>query len=97
MPDPNLCAAIVDGAGDSAKALPSPKRVWSVLQVLSFITKPPRTTKQESVQYIANKISAYFKGVNRIWEEKDRMERTGIDSVPDYLPAGKRIDWTYPD
>ena len=61
------------------------------------LTKPPGTTKEEFVKYVASKIEGYFTEVNRIWnEEKQRVELEGED-VPDYLPDGKRIDWTYPD
>ncbi len=62
------------------------------------LTKPPGTTKEAFNEYVTNEIEDYFLEANRIWnEEYERMERTQTDPVPDYLPAGKRIDWTYPD
>ena len=62
------------------------------------LTKPPGTTKKEFVKYVASKIEEYFTEVNRIWQKEiDRVKLQGFEDVPDYLPAGKRIDWTYPD
>ena len=48
--------------------------------------------------HIVQSIGLFIKQVNERWNtEKKISDRRGYENVPDYLPAGKEIDWDYPD
>ena len=42
--------------------------------------------------FVTNEIGRYIKEANRIWNEEQDEKK-----IPTYLPAGKQIDWIYPD
>ncbi len=54
--------------------------------------------RQRFLEHVARSIFRFMTDADNTWNtEKKISDERGYENVPDYLPAGKHIDWDYPD